>query len=214
MLDKSLSSLLGFSYDVISSLREQITQINKLLFINTHENNIGKGLHLLRILLFVLIWWVWILRQSLNDNVGFKFLKNLVVSEVAEFRQVKNWSLLNDLIVVIVENFNDSLSDEINLLNVTFVADHHSSRGVQSAEHVNDELVGEASLAFIKEMIERLFKFLENSGILNELGLHLWSDLLVERELFNYQVEIVFESLLNILSDIVIQSWLNMERLV
>jgi hypothetical protein len=158
--------------------------------------------------------WVWILHQSLNDNVRLKFLKNLVVSEVAEFRQVKNWSLLNDLIVVVIKNFNDSLSNEINLLHVTFVADNNSSRGVESAEHINDKLVGEAPFALIKEMIERLLEFLENSGILNKLGLHFWSNLLIERELFDNQVEIVFESLLNVLSDVIVQSWLNVEWLV
>jgi hypothetical protein len=158
--------------------------------------------------------WVWILHQSLNHNVRLKFLKNLVVSEVAEFRQVKNWSLLNDLIVVVIKNFNDSLSNEINLLHVTFVADNNSSRGVKSAEHINDKLVGEAPFALIKEMIERLLEFLENSGILNKLGLHFWSNLLIERELFDNQVEIVFESLLNVLSDVIVQSWLNVEWLV
>jgi hypothetical protein len=158
--------------------------------------------------------WVWILHQSLNDNVRLKFLKNLVVSEVAEFRQVKNWSLLNDLIVVVIKNFNDSLSNEINLLHVTFVADNNSSRGVKSAEHINDKLVGEAPFALIKEMIERLLEFLENSSILNKLSLHFWSNLLIERELFDNQVEIVFESLLNVLSDVIVQSWLNVEWLV
>jgi hypothetical protein len=44
--------------------------------------------------------------------------------------------------------------------------------------------------------------------------LHLWGDLLVELELFDNQVEIVQESLFDILSDIIIKSWLNMERLI
>ena len=37
---------------------------------------------------------------------------------------------------------------------------------------------------------------------------------MIELELFNDQVEIVEESLLDILSDVVVQSWLDMERLV
>jgi hypothetical protein len=44
--------------------------------------------------------------------------------------------------------------------------------------------------------------------------LHLWGDLLIELELFNNQVEIIEESLFDVLSDIVVQSWLNMEWLV
>lgn len=44
--------------------------------------------------------------------------------------------------------------------------------------------------------------------------MHLWGDLLVELELFDNKVEIVQESLFDVLSDIIIKSWLNMERLV
>jgi hypothetical protein len=138
----------------------------------------------------------------------------LVVTEVTKFRQVKDWSFLDDLIIVIVENFNDSLSDEIHLLNVTFVADYNSTWSVKSAEHIDDKFISKASLAFVKEMVERFFKFLENSSILNQLCLHLWCDLLIEREFFNDQVEIIFECLFNVLSDIVIQSRLDMEGLV
>mgnify|MGYP004184070287 CR=1 FL=1 len=44
--------------------------------------------------------------------------------------------------------------------------------------------------------------------------MHLWSDLLIELELFNNQVEIVEEGLLYVLSDIIVQGWLDMEWLV
>lgn len=44
--------------------------------------------------------------------------------------------------------------------------------------------------------------------------MHLWGDLLIELELFDDEVEIVQKSLFNILSDVVIESWLDMERLV
>ena len=141
-------------------------------------------------------------------------MKNLVVSKVTKFRQVENRSFLDDFIVIIIENLNDSLSDEIYLLNVTFVADYNSSGGVKSAEHVDDKFISESSLAFVKEMVERFLKFLENSGVLNQLCLHLWGDLLIERKLFNYQVEVIFEGLFNVLSDIVVQSGLDMEWFV
>ena len=63
-------------------------------------------------------------------------------------------------------------------------------------------------------MVKRPLKFFEYSGILNQIGLHLWSDLLVELEFFDDEVEVVAERLLNILSDIIIQRWLNMIWLV
>ena len=78
-----------------------------------------------------------------------------------------------------------------------------------SAEHIDDELVDESSLAVIKEMIERLLKFLEDPSILDNLRLHQWGDLLVELEFLDHQVEIVKESLLNVSPDVVVKSWLN-----
>lgn len=63
-------------------------------------------------------------------------------------------------------------------------------------------------------MVERAFKFLKDSSVLDQVSLHLRSDLLVELELFDDQVEIVEEGLLDILSDIIVKRWLNMERLV
>ena len=66
----------------------------------------------------------------------------------------------------------------------------------------------------VKEMIKRPLKLLEYASILNQVSLHLWSDLLVELEFFNDQVEIVEESLFDIFSNVVVQSGLDMVRLV
>jgi len=63
-------------------------------------------------------------------------------------------------------------------------------------------------------MIESFLKLSEYSGTLNQVSLHFWSHLLVELEFFNNQVEIEVKGLLNILSDIIVQSWLNMEWFV
>jgi len=63
-------------------------------------------------------------------------------------------------------------------------------------------------------MVERFLEFLEDSSVLNQVCLHLWGDLLIELELFNNQIEIVEESLFDVLSDIVVQRWLNMEWFV
>jgi hypothetical protein len=63
-------------------------------------------------------------------------------------------------------------------------------------------------------MVEGLFKISENSSVLDELSLHFWSDLLEEWELLNNKIEIIKESLFNVFSDIIIESWLNIEWLV
>lgn len=59
-----------------------------------------------------------------------------------------------DLIIVVVVNLNDTLSNEVHFLNVTLVTDNSLAWGIKSAEHVNDQLVGESSLAFIEEVVE------------------------------------------------------------
>ena len=118
------------------------------------------------------------------------------------------------LIILIVVYLYESLPDEIHLLDIALETDDSFTWSVNSAVHTDDKLIGEASLALFKEVIEASFKFLEHSSVLDEIGLHLWSDLLVELELFDDQVEIIKESLFDILSNIVVKSWLNMERLV
>lgn len=138
----------------------------------------------------------------------------MVVSEVRELWQVEDWLLLLNLIVVVVVDLDNSLSDEIHFLDITLVTDDGLTWGVESAEHVDDELVSETSLAFIEEVVERLLELLENSRVLDKLSLHFGGDLLVENKLFNNQVEIVHEGLFNVLSDIVIESWLDVEWLV
>ena len=106
------------------------------------------------------------------------------------------------------------MSDEEELLDVALVADDSLAGSIDSAVHVDNELVGEASLALIEKVVEGLFEFLEHSGILNQVSLHLWRDLLIELEFFNDQVEIIHEGLFDVLSDVVVKSWLDMEWLV
>jgi hypothetical protein len=72
-----------------------------------------------------------------------------------------------DLIVVVVVYLDDSLSDEIHLLDITLVTNDSLTWGIESAEHVDNELVGESSLTFIEEVVERLLELLENSCVLD-----------------------------------------------
>jgi hypothetical protein len=104
----------------------------------------------------------------------------LVISKITKFRQVKNWSFLHDFIIVIVVNLNDTLSNEVDFLDIALVADDNSSRSIKSAEHIDDQFISEASLTLVEEMVERFFKLLEHSGVLDQLSLHLWRDLLIE----------------------------------
>ena len=113
-----------------------------------------------------------------------------------------------------VEDLNDTLSDEIHLLDITLVADDSLTWCVQPAVHAYNQFIGETSLTFIKEMVESFLKLSEYSGTLNQVSLHFWCHLLVELEFFNNQVEIEVKGLLNVLSDIIVQSWLNMEWFV
>ena len=209
-----LSSLQGLSLDVVSGLREQIAKVVKLVLVDAHEDDVRQVLHGLRLGLLVALAGSWIVLQGLDHNVGLELLQDLVVTEVRELGEVEDWLLLDDLIVVVVVDLDDTLSDEVHLLDVALVADDSLSWRVKSAEHVDDELVGEASLALIEEVIEGLLKLLEHSGVLDELSLHLWGNLLVEDELLDDQVEVIHERLLDVVPDIVVQSGLNVEWLV
>ena len=109
----------------------------------------------------------------------------MVVPKVGELWKIKDWFLLLNLIIVVVVDLDDTLSDEVHLLDIALVTNDSLSWGVESAEHVDDKLIGESSLALIEEVVERFLEFLENSSVLDKLSLHLWSNLLVEHELFN-----------------------------
>lgn len=85
---------------------------------------------------------------------------------------------------------------------------------MEPAEHVDDDFIREASLTFFEEMRKVLFEFLKCLSHLNDFSLHSWSDLLVELEFFNQKVEIILISLLNVLSDVVVELWLHVKRLV
>ena len=188
-------------------MREQITELKELALLNAHKDDVWKNLGLP----FLVFWGV---SESLEHDVGLETIENLVVTEVRVLWQVEDGLLLALLIVLVVENLDESLSDEIHLLDITLVADDSLAWGVDSAVHVDDQLICETSLALLKEVIERSLELLENSCILNQVSLHLWGDLLVELKLLNDQVEIIEESLFNILSDVVVESGLDVEWLV
>jgi hypothetical protein len=213
---KSLSTLKSFSFNVVSSLWEEVAKVIKLILVHAHENDIGERFHWLgwRSLLATTLIWVWIVLKGLDHDVGLELLEDLIVSEVRELWKIEDWLFLLDFIIVVVIHLNNTLSNEVHFLDIALVTDDSLAWGIESAEHVNDQLVGKTSLALIEEMVERFFEFLENSRVLDKFSLHLWGNLLIENKLLNDQVEIIHEGLLNVLSDIIIESWLNMEWLV
>jgi len=203
-----LSAFEGASLNIISSLWEQVAKGQQDFFGDAHENDVWHWL--IGFVLFVL----WTIEESLEHDVGLQIVKDLVVTKVAKLRQVKDGLLLVQLVVLVVVHFDETLADEVHFLHITLVADNTLSRRRNTTVHLNDKLVGEAALALLEEVIEGSLEFFEDSGVLNQISLHLGCDLLVELELLDDQVEIVEEGLLDVLSDIVIQRWLNMERLV
>jgi len=140
----------------------------------------------------------------------------LVVSEVGVLWQIKDGLVLASftLISFIVVHFNKSLPNEIHFLNIALIADHDFPWCGNPAVHLDDQFVGEATLTLLKEVIERSLELFEDPGVLDEVGLHLWSDLLIELELFDDKIEIIEECLLYILSNVIIECRLNVEWLV
>lgn len=92
--------------------------------------------------------------QSLNHDIRLQLFKDLIVSEVRELWKVEDWLILLNLIVVIVVDLYNTLSDKVHLLDIALVADNCFAWGVKSAEHIDDQLIGEPSLTLIEEMVE------------------------------------------------------------
>ena len=143
--------------------------------------------------LTVLCLWVGIWFKSLENKVGLKILQNLIVAKVAVLRKVENSFvfLAVQLIIFVVEDLDDAFTDEVHLLDVTLVADNGFARRRDAAIHLDYHLVGEATLTLLKEVAELPLEFLENPSALDQVCLHLGSQLLVEGEILDEQVEVV-----------------------
>lgn len=208
MLHEPGSPLQRFSLDVLSCLRKQAAKLEQSLLADAHEENVGNEVDGRTLVLGI------ILGKGLEHQVRLQLAQDLVVPEVRVLWQVQN-GLSTDLLVgLVVKHLDYSLPDEEHLLHVALVADDWPVWRENSTEHIDDQLVGEAALALIEEVVEGTLELLEDPRVLNEVGLHFGSDLLVEVELLNNQVEIVQESLLNVLPNVVVKGWLDVEWLV
>lgn len=161
LLHESVSPLEGSSLDVVGSLREEFAQLLQDVLGDTHEDDVG---HWLEVSILLVLWGV---SQGLEQNVGLEVVQDLVVSEIGVLWKVKDGLFLVDLIILVVINLDESLSDEVHLLDIGFVRNDSLTRCVNSAIHTNNKLIGESSLALLKEMVERSLKFFEDSGVLN-----------------------------------------------
>ena len=81
---------------------------------------------------------------------------------------------------------------------------------MHASVQLDNELVAEADLARVEEVLEVADEPAEE--LLDELGLHLGSELLVQRELLYDQVEIVMESVGDGMLDILVQLWVQKVR--
>jgi hypothetical protein len=138
----------------------------------------------------------------------------LIIAEVAVFWKVEDGLFFIDFVIFIVEHLNDALSDKVHLLNITFVANYSFVRRSDTTIHIDDKFISEAALTLFEEVTELSLKVPEESSALYQISLHLRSDLLVELEFLNNEIEIVIESLLDILSDIIVQSRIDVVRLI
>ena len=152
--------------------------------------------------------------QSFDDCVLLETLKDLVVSKVSEFRQVQDGMILDQLVILMVVNFGDTFSNEVKLFHVRVVWNDNPTMLKEFAEKADDKFVGEAPLAILEEVVEIILKLGEGFSQFDQTGLHFRGDLLIEVEFLNDEVKVIPVGLLDVFSDVVVQVWLQVERVV
>ena len=78
------------------------------------------------------------------------------------------------------------MKDEEQFFDIWLVTNYCLAWREYLAVHVDDELVDEATLTPREEMAEVVFELFECFGTLNQVCLHIRSDLLIEVKFFNY----------------------------
>lgn len=148
LLHELLSSLKRSSLDVLSSLWEEVAELIQVLVGTAHEDDVWQVVS--RSILLV----IWSVSEGLEKQIGLEVVEDLVVSKVGVFGQVKNGFVLDLLVIFVVVDFNEALSDEKHFLDIALVADHHLAWVLNSTEHIDNHFIGKSSLAFFKEVIE------------------------------------------------------------
>jgi len=109
----------------------------------------------------------------LENKIGFQIVKDLVITKVRKFGQIKNRLVsliflflgveLWWYIMLRIENLNNTLSNEVHFLDIAFVTDNNFSWSIKSAIHIDDKFISKASFTFIKEMVKGLFEVAKDS---------------------------------------------------
>lgn len=115
LLHESVSPLEGSSLDIVSGLGEELAQLLQDVLRDTHEDDVG---HWFKVSVLLVLWSV---SQGLEQNVGLKVVQDLVVSEIGVLWKIEDWLFLVNLIILVVINLDESLSDEVHLLDIRFV---------------------------------------------------------------------------------------------
>ena len=108
---------------------------------------------------------------------------------------------MSDLILIVHSDF--SFLNKVDLPEFLSIVNDSRIRLVYPSEHIDNQLIYEASLAVFEEMSELQLKLFENSAY--NLGLHLGRDLLIEVEFLYNQVEIMQEGVMYELLDVTVQ---------
>lgn len=138
----------------------------------------------------------------------------MIVSKVRESREIQDRLFLSQLIVFVVKYLNLASLNEIHLLNTTLVADDSLCWLINPAVKVNDKLIDESSLTLFEKVVEAPLELLELGCLNDELCLHLGRHPLVKLEFLDNQIVVIEECLIDVVFDIVVKVWLDVERLV
>lgn len=209
LLHESQSPFLRSSLNIFSSLREQVAQIDQSSFVNAQEHD-AVDLRS-RVLLISL---QSLRPQGLKHNVRLQIVQNLVVSEVRESWKIQDRLLFSQLVILVVEDLHLACLDKVHFFHARLVRNYSLSWLVNPAVQVDDQLVDETSLAFFEKVRERPLEFLKLESLKDKLGLHPRGHELVELELLDNQVVIVQKGLVDVVFDVVVEVWLDVERFV
>ena len=209
LLHESQSPFFRSSLNILSSLREQVAQIDQSSFVNAQEHD-AVDLRS-RVLLISL---QSLRPQGLKHNVRLQIVQNLVVSEVRESWKIQDGLLFSQLVILVVEDLHLACLDKVHLFDARLVRNYCLSWLVNPTVQVDDQLVDETSLALFEKVRERPLEFLKLESLKDKLGLHPRGHELVELELLDNQVVIVQKGLVDVVFDVVVEVWLDVERFV
>ena len=119
---------------------------------------------------------------------------------------------MHELLIVLRQHLDMAREHHYDLLGLFSVRHDKLVRRVDASIELYDELVAEADLARIKEVLEPLDELVEDG--LDQLGLHLRGELVVQAVLLHDQVMIIVERILNRELYIAVQVILKMVRLI